>query len=147
MQSNSQRLEELIQTGKRYLLTTSTEELSSKPNPEKWSKKEILGHLVDSAINNLQRFTEIQFEPQPYPIRKYNQDGLVEANRYQEAELEELLSFWLSLNKRIQVIMSQQTNSTLELQILLGEGQYSDLAFLMKDYIDHLEYHLKQIMR
>lgn len=46
----------------------SKEELLSKPAPGKWSKLEILGHLIDSAINNLKRFTEIQFLPQPYKV-------------------------------------------------------------------------------
>ncbi len=56
----------------------------------KWSKKEILGHLIDSGINNLQRFTEIQFLEKPYKIRPYNQDELVKANNYQNKNSQEL---------------------------------------------------------
>jgi|TARA_R110000737_G_scaffold264685_1_gene272514 hypothetical protein len=62
--------------------------------PKKWSKKEILGHLIDSGINNLQRFTEIQFSDRPYVIRKYNQNELVIVNDYQNAEIKEILDFW-----------------------------------------------------
>ena len=72
-----------------------------KISNDKWSKKEILGHLIDSGINNLQRFTEIQFENKPYKIRKYNQDELVKANEYQNSETEEIADFWLSINNRI----------------------------------------------
>jgi len=54
-------LEKLITQVLKYINKCTDEELSYKPNPEKWSKKEILGHLVDSGVNNLKRFTEIQF--------------------------------------------------------------------------------------
>ena len=49
---------------------------------EKWSQKEMLGHLIDSGINNLQRFTEVQFETKSYRIRDYNQNELPKANNY-----------------------------------------------------------------
>ena len=63
------RLEQLLKSGLEYISKSSESELTQKPNPEKWSKKEIIGHLIDSGINNLQRFTEIQFENKPYKIR------------------------------------------------------------------------------
>ena len=50
-----------------------------------------MGHLVDSGINNLQRFVEIQYAAKPYPIRKYEQDALVEANLYQNSDINEIL--------------------------------------------------------
>lgn len=65
------RLSQLLETGNNHFLHTAPEALSQRPAPGKWSQKEILGHLIDSGINNLQRFTEIQFSPQPYPIQKY----------------------------------------------------------------------------
>ena len=54
------------------------------PAPGKWSPQEILGHLIDSAINNLRRFTEIQFLPQPFTVVGYKQDDLVIVNNYQQ---------------------------------------------------------------
>lgn len=116
-----------------------------KSSPEKWSKQEILGHLIDSAINNLQRFTEIQFEPRPYQIRRYNQDELVKANAYQDAESGRLFALWLSLNMRIVDLMKRQTEATLSSPIILPDGEPSDLRFLMTDYVDHLEHHVKQL--
>ena len=67
------------------------EELLYKRVPGKWSKQEILGHLIDSAINNLKRFTEIQFLPQPYKVVSYQQNELVEVNQYQNLALAHLL--------------------------------------------------------
>lgn len=141
------KLEELLKSGSEYLSQSSGYELAQKPYPEKWSKKEILGHLVDSGINNLQRFTEIQFENKPYAIRKYNQDELVKANDYQNAELEEIVNFWIAINRRILYLFKQQTDDTLNYEIVLDSGDTSNLKFLIKDYVDHLEHHLKQIMQ
>lgn len=147
MRETINRLEQLLKTGETYLSSARESVLSHKPSPNKWSKKEILGHLIDSGINNLQRFTEIQFEPKPYKIRKYNQDELVKVNDYQTAEIMEITSLWLALNRRIVYLMQQQNEETLNFPILLDNENTSDLRFLMTDYVDHLEYHLNQIMK
>lgn len=147
MRETINRLEQLLKTGETYLSSARENELSYKSSPDKWSKKEILGHLIDSGINNLQRFTEIQFEPKPYKIRKYNQDELVKVNDYQNADKMEITSLWLALNRRIVYLMQQQNEETLNFSILLDNENTSDLRFLMTDYVDHLEYHLNQIMK
>ena len=100
-----QQLDHLLERGTQLVRNSNENELKSKPLPDKWSKKEILGHLIDSGINNLQRFTEIQFENKPYKIRKYNQNELVIANHYNEANSDEILGFWLAINKRIRKII------------------------------------------
>ena len=66
-----------------HMKELSSEDLLRRPAPDKWSKQEILGHLIDSAINNLKRFTEIQFLPQPYSVISYRQNELVTVNDYQ----------------------------------------------------------------
>ena len=141
------RLELLLHDGATYISSTSEAELAHKPAPEKWSKKEILGHLIDSAVNNLQRFTEIQFEEKPYPIRKYKQDELVIANDYQNTEMSEIINFWLAINRQILRLMKQQSEMTLSYTIKLPDHEISDLRFLMNDYVDHLEHHLNQIKK
>ena len=140
------KFEALVTKGERYIMDCSENSLSHKPSPAKWSKKEILGHLIDSGINNLQRFTEIQFENKPFPIRRYNQNQLVIANDYQHADARHLLSFWLAINHRIMHVMDLQTPNTLAYEITLPDGSSSDLKFLMEDYVAHLEHHLDQIM-
>ena len=86
MNETISKLKTLIEETASFLENCPREEMDFKPTPAKWSKKEILGHLVDSGINNLQRFTEIQYQPKPYPIRGYDQDDLVRVNDYQNAE-------------------------------------------------------------
>lgn len=147
MTETTQRLEQLVSTGLDYFSKSSESEMAYKLLLEKWSKKEILGHLIDSGINNLQRFTEIQSENKPYKVRKYKQDELVKANNYQGAELDELTRLWTALNQRIVKVMENQTEITLNYTIELPDGTSSDLKFLMLDYVEHLEYHLKQIKK
>lgn len=141
------KLEQLLKLGSAYISNSSELELARKPRPEKWSKKEILGHLIDSGINNLQRFTEIQFENKPYQIRNYNQDELVKANDYQNSEMIEIIEFWMSINNRIKNLMQQQSEKTLDFKIEFDSGSISDLRFLMQDYVVHMEHHLNQILK
>ncbi len=141
------RLESLLESVQNYFSNTSGSEVSEKPNPEKWSKKEILGHLIDSGINNLQRFTEIQFKNKPYKIAKYDQNELVKANDYQNSEITEMVSFWTSVNKRIRTLIEKQTEESLNFEVELTNGRTSDLRFLIIDYVDHLEHHMNQIER
>ena len=138
-------LEKELVSGFEFISMLSEEEMSFKKNPNKWSKKEILGHLIDSGINNLQRFTEIQFVEKPYTIRNYQQADLVKANDYQNAEAKELLSFWFSINKRIAEVVKKQTETTLNYKIQIDDMTTVDLRFLIEDYIKHLVYHLQQI--
>jgi len=141
------KLELLLKSGTAYIFNSSEFELTQKPSIEKWSKKEILGHLIDSGINNLQRFTEIQFENKPYKIRKYKQDELVKANDYQNAETKGIVEFWLSINNQILNLIKQQTEKTLNYKIELDKDNISDLRFLINDYVEHMEHHLNQIMK
>jgi hypothetical protein len=158
MKNTFSRLENILEDARTFILSHPRDQFDHKPSPDKWSKKEILGHLIDSAINNLQRFTEIQFNPKPFAIRRYNQNELIKANAYQQADIHELLQLWLSLNRQIIRVMQLQTEQTLNYPLQmsgsplfdLSETQdktKSDLRFLMVDYVDHLEHHLEQVMR
>ncbi|WP_062060810.1 DinB family protein [Aquimarina longa] len=140
------KLTDLLKKGTRFVANNTEEDLRFKASTDIWSKKETLGHLIDSGIYNLQRFSEIQFENKPYKIRKYSQNELVKINRYNDADSMELLSFWLSINERITQLIKVLDTDTLSYQIELDNGELSDLNFLIKDYVDHLEYHLKQII-
>ena len=145
MSALRQRLMEVLTTSKDELSSITEEEAAIKSNPSKWSRKEILGHLIDSAINNLQRFTEAQFHPKPYRMRGYDQDALVSSNNYQDDDFQNILSFWLAINKRIASVMGAQTEETLQFEIKTLDDTIVDLNYLMSDYIDHMVHHLRQI--
>lgn len=145
MQHLADYIEEIPGRYKKF----SLEELLYKSAPNKWSKKEVLGHLIDSAINNLKRFTEIQFLPQPYIVQSYKQDELVAVNNYQNLPLEHLLKLWQSLNRQIIYIVN---NFSAEKLALLANPQYDNdkmqtLGWIICDYVAHMEHHLQQIYK
>jgi hypothetical protein len=143
MTETTNKLEHLLKRGLEYLARSSELEMARKESPKKWSKKEILGHLIDSGIKNLQRFTEIQFKNKPYRIKKYNQDELVKVNDYQNSDTREIIKFWELINKRMLYIIKKQSKKTLNYKIELEKDNFSDLRFLINDYVDHLEHHIK----
>ena len=146
MKDTKNKLELLMKNGIEYLSQTSEQDLSLKIADNKWSKKEILGHLIDSGIYNILRFTEIQFEHKPYKIRNYKQNELVKANDYKNADSKEIINFWWSINKRILSLILEQTENTLSYRIELDNNNSFDLRFLINDYVNHLEHHLNQII-
>ncbi len=146
MQNAINNFEKLLHENSEYLRSLDKETLENKL-PEKWSKKEVLGHLVDSSIHNLVRFTEINYLPRPYHHRPYNQNDLVTINQYQTMEMEELIQLWYSINKQIIRLFKSVDEKALDYEILLSDGSIINLDFLMKDYVEHLEHHINQIKK
>lgn len=125
----------------------SNEELLHKPAPGKWSKQEILGHLIDSALNNLKRFTEIQFLPQPYKVISYRQNELVAINHYQDLQLSHLLDLWKGLNQQICFVVQNIPPEKLDYPVdpQYDNGEMKSLGWIICDYVAHLEHHLRQV--
>lgn len=140
------RLNQLITNAEVYLNATHRQKLAAKPKPTQWSKKEILGHLIDSARYNLRRFTEIHIKPKPYQVIDYEQDKLVLENDYQRAEPKDLTMLWVNLNKQIIHVIKKQTEKTLHIQAKLPNQKTTNLLFLINDYLEHTEHHVKQIV-
>ena len=142
-----QRLEVHIKNFPVKLKELSTEELLKRPAPGKWSNQEILGHLIDSAIYNLKRFTEIQFLPQPYTVISYKQDELVIVNHYQDLPVQHLLDLWQALNRQIVLVVRNIPTGKLNCPV---DPQYENkevktLSWIICDYVAHMDHHLKQI--
>lgn len=115
------------------------------PAPGKWSPQEIIGHLIDSAVNNLRRFTEIQFLPQPFTVVGYKQDHLVVVNNYQQLPAEHLLSLWQQLNRQIIFVIENIPAEKLSTPVIIPPAKNETLQWLIVDYVDHMEHHLRQI--
>jgi hypothetical protein len=116
---------------------------SIKPSPGKWSKKEILGHLIDSATTNHQRFIRVQFENRPCIF--YDQDNWVAYNRYNELTAKQLIRFWTVYNKHLVEVIRRIPEEKLRRECKMRDGKYVTLAFLINDYVTHLEHHIRQI--
>jgi hypothetical protein len=140
------RLNQLITTCEAYLNAANRQQLAAKPKPTQWSKKEILGHLIDSARYNLRRFTEIHIKKKPYQVIDYDQDELVSVNDYQSAEPKDLTQLWVYLNKQIIHVIKQQTEKNLQVEAKLPNQEATSLLFLINEYLEHLEHHVKQIV-
>ncbi|MGE6352793.1 DinB family protein [Flavobacterium sp. NPDC079362] len=144
MQDAILKFENLLLENVNYFPTIDNDVLETKENG-KWSKKEILGHLADSAIHNLIRFTEINYVEKPYQHRPYNQIDLVNLNQYQTMDIDELTQLWFVVNKQIIRIMKSVDEKVLNFKIVLSDESVIDLKFLMTDYVAHLEHHINQI--
>ncbi|MET0945648.1 MAG: DinB family protein [Flavobacterium sp.] len=144
MQNAILKFDQLLNENSNYFVTIDPVVLEER-KPGKWSKKEVLGHLIDSAIHNLVRFTEINYAAKPYRHRPYNQIDLVNLNQYQTKDINELNQLWLSLNKQIIRIMKSVNEKALDYKIILSDESVIDLRFLMTDYVEHLEHHINQI--
>lgn len=141
------QLEKFIKSFPVKIKQFSSEELLHKPAPNKWSRQEILGHLIDSAINNLKRFTEIQFLPQPYSVIAYRQNELVVINDYQNLQLDHLLDLWQALNRQIVFVVRNIAPEKFNYPV---DPQYENkeiktLGWLICDYVAHMAHHFRQI--
>jgi len=99
MQATIEHLQKITVNYSGRLSAIPEEAYCHKPGPGKWSKKEILGHLVDSAQNNIRRFLVAQYEDTPVIL--YNQDKWVDLTNYQHYPTRDLLSLWILLNRHI----------------------------------------------
>lgn len=137
------RLNYIIDIAPTILSEISEEKMSVKRSPTKWSKKEILGHLIDSATNNHQRFVRGQFENNPEI--SYDQNKWNEYSFYQEIDSQQIIKFWTIYNTQLLEIIKRIPSNNLSNQIRIGDNLLT-LEFLIADYVKHLEHHLKQII-
>ncbi|GLU52328.1 DinB family protein [Dyadobacter frigoris] len=140
----SERLTFLIQTIPDLLEKISETDFSFKSSPTQWSKKEILGHLIDSATNNHHRFIRIQYENEP--IIFYDQNKWNELSNYQNMSASHLIKFWKSYNQHLVEIFNLISDSNLQRFGTGSDGQKLPLHFYITDYVGHLEHHLKQLV-
>jgi len=111
----------------------------------KWSKKEILGHLCDSATNNHHRFVKIQFEQQPFIVVPYNQNDWLLIQNYQNIPIHEIIGLWAALNKQIVRVISKISEEKLLYLCDIGDNKSITLSELIHDYLRHMDHHLIQI--
>ena len=125
------------------LSAISEDAASKKPAPNKWSKKEILGHLIDSAANNHQRFMRLQLQAE-ISLPGYDQDDWVRLNRYQQRTWNEIVTLWSAYNRHLASVIESLDDSALGHVWHSPDGDVT-LEFIANDYVRHLEHHLTQI--
>lgn len=144
-----------LETGKQILATVnealvdfeqlSEEAWNAKPNPNKWSKKELLGHLIDSAMNNLRRLVVGQYEQGTKIV--YYQDEWVAYQDYQSASAEEVKTLWKLLNYQYCRVIANLPEDRLQNVCDTGKEGVAlhTLAYFIYDYLVHLKHHLAQL--
>jgi DinB superfamily len=129
---------------------------SRHPAPDKWSPREIIGHLIDSASNNHQRFVRAMFQDD-LVFQGYAQDDWVAAQKYQDAPWTDLITLWASFNRHLarvmiavpeSVRMRPHTMHSLDKIAFrpVAAGSPATLDYFMADYVLHLQHHLRQIL-
>ena len=129
--------------------------VSVRPAPGKWSIKEIIGHLIDSASNNHQRFVRAQWS-NDLICAGYDQDAWVSTQDYQAAAWRELVELWRAYNLHLARVMAaipaavrqrERTKHNLDrvaFRTVPAERPVT-LEYFMRDYVEHMKHHLEQI--
>lgn len=140
------KLEKAVDSAIERWRDLSEETLRFRPGAEAWSIKEIIGHLIDSASNNHQRFVRLQIE-QPLSFPDYSQDNIrwVSIQKYQERTWAELLDLWRQFNYQLAHILRSVDPDCLSHTWEVDANTRFTLFDLMTDYLRHLEDHLIQI--
>lgn len=146
MEKIANELQEIITVYFNKIGSMDTVEFNSKPHPTKWSKKEVLGHLIDSAQNNLRRFIVGQYEDRPHIV--YDQDFWVDANNYRHMPDGDVVGLWKLINERIVAILKKMPVENYERTCNTGKATPTNhsLIWLADDYVKHLKHHLNQII-
>jgi hypothetical protein len=145
MRKTVEDFQSLLDHAPKELAAVSEADRESKPAPDKWSRKEILGHLIDSASNNHQRFVRAQLSAE-LKLPAYEQDAWVNIQRYQNESWESLVQFWKSYNFHLLHVISSIPESAIHNYCFIGSNEPVTLEFLVEDYIRHVKHHLEQIL-
>jgi hypothetical protein len=144
MKETIARLEQVVESVPRRLLAFGEEGSRVRRAPGAWSRKQILGHLIDSASNNHQRFVRAQLAAEvDFPA--YDGVGFVEVQDYEDEPWETLVDLWQAYNRHLVHVMAGVPPAKYGNVCRSGPTEPGTLGEHMKDYVVHLEHHLDQI--
>lgn len=150
------RLEAAIAASEALLTALPDAETMRPRAPGKWSPRQEIGHLIDSASNNHGRFVRAAMADD-LVSPGYEQDGWVGIQDYQHAAWHDLVSLWAAFNRNLARVMAAipegarsrpRTRHNLH-QIAwraIPPTEPATLDYFMNDYVDHLEHHLRQVL-
>ena len=127
------------------------------PRPGKWSPREVIGHLIDSASNNHQRFVRALFQ-EDLVFPGYDQDAWVAVQAYRDAPWNELIEVCMLFNSQIARLMDaipdrerRKARAHHNLDVLAWKAvpreEPTTLDYFMADYVGHFKHHLNQVVR
>lgn len=148
-------LKEIVLAAFEQFMIIEEADAEKHPAPGKWSAKEIIGHLIDSASNNHGRFVRAQDSIELIGTG-YNQDEWVAAQNYQAVSWHDLIILWRQLNLHIAHVMNQTPDDIKTKERLVHnlhqiayypvqENEPTTLDYFMQDYVVHVKHHLGQV--
>lgn len=152
---NNKLLNNIIDQAYDVLYEVTESQSEMRENPDKWSKKEELGHLIDSAANNRRRFIIAQYQSNMI-FDGYDQEKWVEISGYQNWAWLEIVDSWILRNRELSNIIDRiaedillKEHCTHNLHKIgfqkVSAQEHVNLDFFIKDYVSHLEHHLCKI--
>jgi len=143
MTQTADRLARILAATPLRLADVSEADASSAA-PGRWSKKQLLGHLIDSASNNHQRFVRAQLA-ESYEGQTYEQESWVATQSYATESWPDIVNLWLLYNRHLLHIVRNVRESALTVPCAIGGSAPVPLSEVMSSYVDHMEHHLAQI--
>lgn len=145
MKSAANNLASIVNSAYPRLRAISESQASEQPYHEKWSFKGVLGHLIDSAANNHQRFVRMQELPNIGTFR-YSQEHWVRSQHYESEPWSDLVELWHRYNLHLVHVIEHVNPDSLGNLCDVGDPQPVSLKLIIEDYVRHVEHHLKQIL-
>ena len=138
-------LSEVVQSSEGLLRQFRNVEATFQQSAGKWSKKEVLAHLIDSASNNHQRFVRAASQGS-LDFPGYEQDKMIAVQNPNLTSWELLIELWSAYNRYLAYVLSQIPASAADIQCSIGGRPPVTLLWLANDYVEHLKHHLNQIV-
>lgn len=141
-----EKINNLVEGWSIKLVDLPLEVISDRRNSQGRTIRQILGHLVDSAVNNHHRIVRLQYsENLEFPDYRQDNDRWIAIQNYQEEEWDRLVSFWKSYNQHMIHIMKNVNEACLDHTWHDFEGNGETLGTIIEGYLWHLDLHLKEI--
>jgi DinB superfamily len=134
-----------VAQAKPLLLKLDNADTSARPSPDKWAKKEILGHLLDSASNNHQRFVRASLQGS-LTFPGYDQNALVDLQNFAEIDWNFLVDFWAAYNRFLAHVINNLPAEAAKVACNIADHEPATLEWIASDYVAHLKHHLNQIL-
>jgi hypothetical protein len=146
MQQISDEIRRLVNAWESRLILMRPSEIEAREAEGRWSVKEILGHLVDSASNNHQRIVRLEISNDlSFPDYQSDNEKWVDAQGYQEEDWNELIWLWKYFNLHLAHVIEHVGADALSHLWRNASNQPIRLGDLILDYLSHLKMHLDQI--
>lgn len=151
MREVAQHLRDVVRIAVSRLDQLTPQQVRANPYPPKWSKIQVLGHLIDSACNNQQKFVRVMEQPERgnLLLPGYAQNHWVDAQGYQTADWSHLVKLFELYNQHLANVIEQANpkllHNTITIEGPKGPAGPFTLEFIMRDYIEHMKHHLLQI--